>query len=249
MRRVVTKIRPTGGFAGALHLALTVALPILIYIFVRIDLPQLAIVTILLSKWRMFAVRPRYWLANLQANAVDLLVGISIIMFMAQANSQLGQLIWMAVYATWLLLIKPGASLFATSVQALLAELAGLMAIYLAWSGAPTALLVIATWAVCYVSARHFFTSFDEPYTKFMTNIWALFGASLAWLNSHWLLYYGIVAQPSLLLIVVSYSLATIYYLDKSDRLSPLLKRQFLFIMIAIILVVLVLSDWGDKAV
>ncbi len=249
MKRVVTKIRPAGGFSHVLHLLLTIALPLLIYVFVRIDLAQLAIVTIFLSKWRMFAVRPRYWLANLRANAVDILVGVSLIIFMAQTSVQLWQLIWAVAYAIWLLLIKPGASLFATSSQALIAEFAGLMAVYLAWGGASPYALILATWTVCYVVALHFFTSFDEPYTKFLTNIWAFFGASLAWLSAHWLLYYGIVAQPALLLMVISFSLGTMYYLEKSDRLSVLLRRQFLFIMIAVIVVVLIFSDWGDKAV
>ncbi len=249
MRRALTKIRPVEGFSQTLHLALTIALPVLVYILVRIDLAQLAIVVIILSKWRMFAVRTRYWLANLQANAVDILVGISLIVFMTQTSSQLWQLIWAVMYALWLLLVKPSATLFGVASQALIAQVLGLMAVYLAWGGAPAYGLIIATWAVCYVAARHFFTGFDEPYAKFLTNIWALFGGSLAWICSHWLLYYGFVSQPTLLISVVGLGLGSMYYLQKADRLTDLLRRQFLFIMIAIIVVVLVFSDWGDKAV
>lgn len=249
MRQALTKFRPVDGFAHTLHLVLTVALPILIYIFVRIDLAQLAIITIFLSKWRMFAVRPRYWLANLQANAVDILVGVSLVIFMTQTTSQLWQLVWAAVYMSWLLLIKPSTTLLGAAGQAIIAQSLGLLAVYLAWGGAPAYVLILATWVVCYVSARHFFTGFDEPYTKFLSNIWGFFGGALAWISSHWLLYYGAVAQPTLLLVVISLGLGSLYYLHKADRLTLLLRRQFLFIMLAIIVVVLVFSDWGDKAV
>jgi len=247
--KVVSKIRPASGFSHFLHLVLTIALPLLIHVLVRIDLASLAILAIFLSKWRMFAVRPRYWLANLQANAVDILVGVSLVVFMLQTSSQLWQIIWAVAYAMWLLLIKPGSTLLVTSAQALIAEFVGLVAIYMAWGGAPSYVLILTTWLICHIIARHFFTSFDEPYTKFLANTWAFFGAGLAWVSAHWLLFYGFVAQPALLLMVISFSLSTMYYLEKSDRLSILLRRQFIFIMTAIIVVVLVFSDWGDKAI
>ncbi len=249
MKRVVTKLRPTSGFSHVLHLVLTILLPILLFVFIRINLTQIAIVIILLSKWRMFAVRPRHWLANLRANAVDLVVGASIIVFMSSTGSQLWQLIWAAVYASWLLLLKPSTSLLGVSVQAFVAQEFGLMAVFATWGDSSLASLILAVWVVCYVTAHHFFTSFDEPYTRFLSDMWAYFGASLAWLLGHWLLFYGIVAQPVLMLSVIGFGLAALYYLDHNDRLSKLLRRQFIFIMIAIIVVMLVLSDWGDKVV
>ena len=36
--------------------------------------PWLAIAAVLLSKWRVLAVRPRFWFANLIANMVDILL-------------------------------------------------------------------------------------------------------------------------------------------------------------------------------
>lgn len=247
MKQLVTKLKPVDGFAHTLHLVLTVALPILLYIFIRIDLVQLALATVVISKWRMFAVRPRYWLANIQANSADILVGISTIIFMMQTSSQAWQLVWAGVYAVWLLLLKPGNSLLSVAIQGLLAELVGLMSVYIAWGSASSYILVITTWVVCYVAARHFFTGFEEPYTKFLSDVWAFFGASLAWVSGHWLLYYGIVAQPVLFLVVISFGLATIYYLNHNDRLTNLIKRQLVFMMTAVIIVVLVFSDWGDK--
>lgn len=244
-----TKIRPASGFSHFFYILLTILLPIVIFVLVRIDFAGIAVAVLLLSKWRMFSVRPRHWLAILRANGVDILVGISIIIFMSHTDSQLLQLIWTMIYAAWLLLLKPSATLLGISMQALIAQTFGLTAIFIAWPDSPLYVLVVATWVVCNVAARHFFTSFDEPFTRFLTDVWAYFGAALIWVLGHWLLFYQSIAQPTLLLTVIGFGLATVYYLDRTDRLSDLLRRQFLFIIVAIILVVLVFSDWGDKAI
>lgn len=249
MKQAIKRIRPAGGFSHGLHLLLTILLPILVYIFVRINLVPVAVSLILLSKWRVLAVRPRHWMAYIRANAVDIVVGISIVIFMANTGVMAWQLVWAAVYAVWLLLIKPSASLLGISIQASIAQLFGLMALYLTWGGSSTAVLVITTWAVAYVSARHFFSAFDEPYTRFLADAWGLFAASLAWVLSHWLLFYGSVAQPTVLLTIIGYGLGAMYYLEQNGRLGKLARRQFIFLMIAIVVVILVFSDWGNKVV
>ncbi len=224
-------------------------LPVLLFILIRVDLAQIAAVMVLLTKWRIFSVRPRYWPAIIRANAVDIIVGLSVVVFMAQSSSASIQLLWAAVYALWLIFLKPGSSVLKTSLQACVAQLAGLMAVYLAWSDAPLYILVVMTWLVCYSSARHFFTSFEEPYTPLFAHMWGYFAAGLAWLLGHWLLFYGLVAQPTLLLTVIGYAVASLYYLEHKDRLSRALRANVMVMMIAVIMIVLVFSDWGDKAV
>jgi len=102
---------------------------------------------------------------------------------------------------------------------------------------------------ICYLAAHHFFDSFDEPYAKLLSYAWGYFGAALVWVLGHWLLFYGVVAQPVLIIGALGFGLATLYYLDHHDRLSQTLQRQFIFIMVAIVLIVLIFSDWGDKIV
>lgn len=250
IRPLLTKVKPTTGFANIFHLILLVTLPIVVFIFVRLQFVQLALIMIVLSKWRMIAVRPRFWAANVRANAVDIIVGISIVAFMSHGNVGIGlQLMWAIAYGVWLIVIKPRSSLLFTSVQASIGQLLGLMALYLTWTGGPLAGLVLVTAIICYLSARHFFDSFNEPYARLLSFMWGYFGAALAWLLGHWLLFYQMVAQPTLLLSSIGYGLAVLYYLDHHGRLNKALRRQFIFIMIAIILVVLSFSDWGDKAV
>lgn len=249
MKPAINKIRPTNGFASVLHLLFTVLLPLLVYVFVRINLVPAAVTMVLLSKWRVLAVRPRHWMAYIRANAVDITVGISIVIFMSHTGSMVWQLVWASVYAVWLLLIKPGTSLLGVSIQAAIGQFFGLMALYLMWGDSSTAILVLGTWAVTYVAARHFFSTFDEPYARFLSDSWAFFAASMAWVLGHWLLFYGVVAQPTLLLTILGYGLGAMYYLEKSGKLSKLAQRQFIFIMLAVVVVVLVFSDWSNKVV
>src|SRR5215471_21744975 len=109
MRLLAARIKPAHGFSHFLHLGLLLALPILLLILVRLQggFIQLALSLVLLSKWRMFAVRPRFWPTIVRANAVDIMIGLSAVLFMAHAQSGYFQLLWAALYAVWLLVIKP----------------------------------------------------------------------------------------------------------------------------------------------
>src|SRR5207249_4403716 len=113
--------------------------------------------------------------------------------------------------------------------QAMTAMVVGLMALFLQFGGAPTWQLVILGWVICYSAARHFFTAFDEPLSRLFSYIWGYSAAALIWILSHWLLFYGPIAQPTLLLSVIGFGVGTLYYLEKNDRLSVFLRRQFIF--------------------
>ncbi len=249
MRPLIAKIKPANGFSKVVYIGFNVLLPLLVFALVRTDFVQLALAIILLSKWRMFAVRPRFWLANLRANAVDIIVSVSFLIFMVNSGSQLMQLVWMGAYMAWLVILKPASNSLLISVQALVGLACGLMALFIGWDAGPLYGLVFATGLICYLSAHHFFDSFDEPYAKLLSYAWGYFGAALVWVLGHWLLYYGIVAQPVLFLVAIGFGLATLYYLDHHEKLSQAVRRQFVFIMLAIILIVLIFSDWGDKIV
>lgn len=249
MRPIIDKLRPTAGFAYILHLILLVLLPLAIFIMVRLNFVQLAFSLVLLSKWRMVAVRPRFWPANIRANSVDIIVGLSIVIFMANSTNVLYQLSWAVLYVIWLIVIKPAGSLLMVSAQAFIGQLLGLLALYLAWMNGPTYALSLITGIICYFAARHFFDGFDEPYGRLLSYTWGYFAAALAWLLSHWLIYYRFLAQPTLLLCTLGYGLAVLYYLDHNDSLSKSIRRQFVLVMIAIVLVVLTFSNWGARVV
>jgi hypothetical protein len=243
------KIKPKHGFSHLVHLALNIALPIAAYILVRTDFVFIAILLILISKWRMLAVQTRYWVANLIANGVDIMVGIALVLFMASTASDWWQLFWAILYGIWLVWLKPRSDVLSVSAQAMVGQLLGLAVIYLKFGDSPLLVLVAGTWLVAYLSARHFLTSFEEAHTALLSHVWAYFAASLAFILGHWLLFYGSIAQIIVLLTNIGYGLAALYYLDARGRLTVSLQRQLLAIMCAILLVVVLLSDWAGSTV
>lgn len=245
----MSKIKPATGFSRSVHWVLVLIVPILALMFVRWSILPVAYAVVLLGKWRMFAVRPRHWPANIRANAIDIIFGLSMVVFMAQSPSNAWQLVWLLVFETWLLVIKPRSRIFWVTLQAGIGQFAGLSALYLLWGRSSLIILVIASWLICYLSARHFFSSFDEPLNSMLSHIWGYVAAAMTWVLGHWLLYYGFLSQPVLLLSILSYGMASLYYLENNDRLSNLIKREVLLIMTAVVVVVILFSSWGDKAV
>src|SRR3990167_7968368 len=253
MRSIRTRLRmvakPAIGFSHFIHLALNIALPILAYILVRIDFVAIAILLVLLAKWRIFAVRPRYWLVNIVSNGIDILVGISFVLLMSSTAAEWWQLFWVALYIGWLVWLKPKSDVLSVSAQAMVGQLLGITVLYLKFGDAPLAMLVLGTWAITYLAAKHFLTSFEESRTALLANVWAYFSASLAFILGHWLLFYGSVPQILILLTTIGYSLAALYYLDASERLTDRFKRQLLAIMGAILFVVIALSNLTGSTV
>jgi hypothetical protein len=235
MRPLLHKIKPASGVAPLLHGLLRLALPLIVFVFSSLSIGMwLPMFVVLLSKWRIFAVRPRFWPANLRANSIDIMVGVSIVIFMAQTDSIGVRLLWALVYGIWLVFIKPKSGNLPVSVQAGLGQLAGLSAIFAAWPSAPLAALLLLVGLICYLSARHFFDSYNEPYARMLAYLWGYFGAALTWVLGHLLVVYpksnGVVAQPTLFLTIIGYTLAAIYYLEHFDKLSQVIKRELLFI-------------------
>jgi hypothetical protein len=249
MLQIRHKIKPKYGFSNLIHVGLNIALPVVAYILVRTDFVSIAILLVLLSKWRMFAVQTRYWVANLIANGVDIMVGMALVLFMASTASGWWQLFWGVLYGIWLVWLKPRSDVLAVSAQAMVGQLLGLSILYLKFGDSPLLTLVAGTWLVAYLAARHFLTSFEEAHTALLSQVWAYFAASLAFILGHWLLFYGSIAQIIVLLTVVGYGLAALYYLDAKERLTAGTQRQLLIMMVAIIFFVVVLSDWAGSTV
>lgn len=244
MRALPSRIKPSKGFSHLLYIGLNLLLPVLAYILVRIDFVAIAILLILLSKWRMFAVRLRYWVANLIGNGVDIMVAVSLVLFMASTGVVWWQLFWTVLYVGWLLWLKPRYDVLSVSAQAMVGQLLGLSLLYLKFGDASITGLVAGTWLVTYLSARHYLTSFEEPHSALLAHIWAYFSASLAFVLAHWLLFYGSIAQIIVILTTIGYGLAAMYYLDATERLAGLLRRQMMGIMLAILLIILIFSNW-----
>lgn len=250
VKSVVRKVKPKHGYAHLFHLGLVAIIPPLAYLFVRLDIYTLALAVVLLGKWRMFAVSPRHWIAHIRTNAVDIIVSLSLLSFMiASSESMLTQLMWLVVFEVWVLYLKPGTSTLLVGFQALASMLAGLTAMFIAFETAPTIVYVIGAATIAYFSARHFFNSYEETHGIQYSWLWAFFSGSLVWILSHWLLFYGPVAQPAVFLSVIGYGLAGLYYLHEHDKLTLMVRRQVVFVVIAVLFVMIAFSNWGDSVI
>lgn len=182
-----------------LYVVLNVGLALAVVLTIQFtDSLFLAILIILLSKWRVFAVRPRFWAAHIQSNLVDYIVGISIaiLMYLVHTSNVAGleKFIilssYTALYIVWLLFIKPKSKRLYMHIQAGVALFLGAYAVYsiaYEWSSG----LVVATMALIgYASARHVLSSYEEQYITLLSMIWGLITAEVAWIMYHWTVAY-----------------------------------------------------------
>ena len=240
VKYITEKLRPDRGFSHFFHLSFISVVPLLVFILVRLDLAGMALAVILISKWRMLSVKPRYWLAHIRTNTVDLAFSLSILIFMTETNSFSWQLAWAGIYEIWILFIKPRDGAIAVSTQAILGQLAGLTAVFLAFPEVPLSVYMLFVGLISYSSARHFFGSFDEPHALIHSTVWAILSVNIIWVLSHWLVFAGLVAMPVIVLCSLSFSFAGLYYLMETDRLTSRLRKQIYTIIFAIMIILVV---------
>ena len=198
----------------AVYVALNVGLAIALMVIVRTTgslLPAFALV--LLSKWRVFAVRPRFWFANIQTNLVSFIVSVSYVVFLYVANmanidnSQIIilQSLLVILDIGWLLLLKPQSKRVYVVAQAGVALFVGVTAIFVmsyGWIASPVVLLV---WIVGYATARHVLNNYDdESHAILLSLVWGLMMAEIGWLAYHWTIAYRLPIATNILLPQVS---------------------------------------------
>lgn len=159
--------------------------------------PYLAYLVVLLSKWRVLAVRPRFWFANIQANSLDLLVGLSVVTLMWIANASVGvQLFLTLFFAIWLTVIKPHARRNWVIIQAAIMQAVSLTALFSFAHVATASVATAAGWLIGYIAARHALTSFKDEQDRTMLSLaWGLVVAELSWLSYHWTIAYELSGE------------------------------------------------------
>lgn len=158
--------------------------------------PYLAYLLVLLSKWRVFAVRPRFWFANLQTNVVDVIVGLSAVTLIWLASYEvIVQVLLAVLYAAWLLVIKPRSKRPWILLQAGISQFVGLTALFSVAYAWPVLIVVLLAWLIGYSSARHAIGSYPEEEETLLSLVWGLLVAELAWLSYHWTIAYGIIGE------------------------------------------------------
>jgi hypothetical protein len=186
------------------HHILSVALPIAIYILVAVfHLPWIALSLVILSKWQIFVVKPRFWWANIKFSAVDLIFKLSVLalVYLAQLKIdplinrsplvlEIFQLAVISLYLFWNIHLRKQTSPKGMRLQALLAQ--GLSLTAICWVGGfagptlPLSLTIIASWIVSYAAAQHILYAYEESAIPQLASFWALFSSSLIFLQLIW---------------------------------------------------------------
>ncbi len=196
-----------------LYVILNIALAVALLVVVRYgQSPWLAVAIVLVSKWRALAVKPRFWFANIVANMVDIIVGLSYITMLYAAGGEIvPQVILAALYTGWLLFIKPRSKKSIVTVQAGIAIFVGVMALSTVSYSWDPFIYVALLWLIGFSAARHVLGNYDEPLTTIYSLISGLMFAEIGWAGYHWLFAYPVLGMggikiPQLSIILTLFS-------------------------------------------
>jgi hypothetical protein len=226
-------------FSEIIYVALNIGLAVAILTVIwAIGSPYAAFLLVLLSKWRVLAVRPRYWFVNLQANLIDVIVGLSVVVLLYNANGvPATQIMITLAYIVWLLFIKPRSKRSFVAVQAGTATFLGVAALMMVSYGWWASLVVGLMWVIGYSAARHVLGSYEEAHISFYSLVWGLVFAEFGWLMYHWTFAYSIpgagdikLSQGALIALASSFIVERAYAsyekhgsVHSNDMILPLL--------------------------
>jgi len=213
--------------------------------------PVPAFALVLLSKWRVLAVRPRYWFANIQTNMVDVIVSLGLVVLLhAATGAFFAQLAITALYVAWLLGLKPRSKRSLVVAQAGVGVFVGITALVIVSSSWFASAVVIGFWLVGYSTARHVLSAYNhEAHLSFLSLLWGLVIAEIGWLTYHFTLAYNLVGtgniklpDATLMVVFISFLAERVYSsyahhgkIRLQDILLPLLLVSGVAISLAVL--------------
>lgn len=210
----------------------------------------LGIILVAISKWRIFAVRPYYWLTNIKSSLVDIIVGASFVLITYCSGTTVLPIhfILAILYTLWLIILKPRSSELATQIQSIAAVFLGTTAAVLVSASLNSVIIVVASFIIGYAASRHVLVQSDDNDFALVTRICGLISAEIAWLCHSWLIVYSfgntgiIIPQLSIILSAFSFAFGRIYKsiikndgkLNLNDVIVPVAFSLFVIILLAI---------------
>lgn len=154
--------------------------------------PILGLILVLVSKWRVFAVRARFLVLNLKSNLVDLIVGFSVVLLAYYAGPSFlpVDFLLMFIYCIWLLVIKPLSSENATLTQSLIAVFLGISAATIMSANLDSIVIALFAFLIGYAGSRHVLSQTNDPNFTLSTLVCGLVFAEVAWLCHSWSIIY-----------------------------------------------------------
>ena len=171
MMEFIKLARRRGVVADLIHVIFNVIFAgVAIYLTIAFESLWPAIVPVILSKWRVLAVRPRYWRANFLSSLPDLIFGIGLVT-MSWGCGRIGvsylvagealpvpalavQISLGVIYSLWLIVIKPRHGEAMIGFQALASQFVGVVALFLVAQGMPLTVFLIIAFIIAFASAR-----------------------------------------------------------------------------------------------
>lgn len=215
MELVKSAGKRTSRLSEALYVLFNVGLAAAVFALVFFEVPVLAYLLVALSKWRVFAVRPRFWWANIKANLLDLLLGLSMVAMMLQSS----ELVWLQavvaiLYALWLVILKPRSEQSAILIQAGVAQFMAITALFSVSYDWPSWTVVACMWVIGYISAQHALSTFEDSDVTLFSFIWGLIVAELGWLGYTWAIAFTLVPASSLKIPSIALVVMLLAYLS-----------------------------------
>ncbi len=245
--------KPQYKISEAAYVAINAMLPIAAFLLINSFssfYPALALV--LLSKWRIIALRPRFWWMSIKSNAVDILFGVSIVslLYMLHGSSMLLPEIIVALgYEAWLLYLKPRSDNLSVLAQAGISQFLALTVLFSLSTVLNDFIIIIGCWVIGYSAARHALGLYSEDLIDLLSSFWGLLTAQIGWLLFHWTISYDIgisvkIPQMALIMAVLSFATTRLYVAGKSNRLGDTAVRVSTIFSAVLLLVILVFSRW-----
>ena len=217
-----------------------------------VESPLPALGLVLLSKWRIFAVRPQHWYANLTSNLIDIIVsvGFVVLLYVAQ-GAFVVQVVLTLIYVAWLLLLKPQSKRKYVVAQAGVGIFIGVTALMHVSYDWPAFIVVALMWLIGYSAARHMLLAYKEPHFALLSLIWGLVTAEIGWLVYHWNFAYevgitsGLQLSQAAIVVTLLGFLAERSYASYHENQTIRLGDVLLPLLLTLALVVVLLTVFG----
>jgi hypothetical protein len=257
-------VRRRSFLSEVVYTILNIAFAIALVVVIRYtESIPLALGLVLISKWRVLAVRVRYWFVNIRSNLVDIIVSVSVVLHLYTIDTanieDYKKLILLgiatALYVVWLLIIKPRSKRSYVAAQAGIAIILGTAALYTISFSWPASVVVIGMWLIGYSTANHILNTYDdETHPLFLSLAWSTVFAEIGWVAYHWTIAYSLpvvtsllvpqVAIIALLLGFVAYKAYDSFYHHQKIRTSDIV-LPLLFTLSVITILVFVFNRVG----
>ncbi|MDR1197088.1 MAG: hypothetical protein LBL08_02335 [Candidatus Nomurabacteria bacterium] len=213
MSEIIRSVQKKDVVTSLLHIAfnLVVAFGSMGLVLMFPDTPWPAIALVVVSKYRIFAVKPRFWIPNLLSNLTDFIfcAGIVVLVWGAGQSavetwSLVYQIVLTTLYAVWLIVLKPLTKPAPVLLQAGISQFVGLMALFSVASQIPAPLAVLICFGIGFSVARHVLMLHKEPQYTIIALMWAIIVAELGFISFHWTITYGmgLVKIPEIAVII-----------------------------------------------